>query len=177
LGAQQNLVSIGRHGGFTSLLQRELCKSDIVLALHGLVQRMAWKLGLDQHFARSIAPPRTSRHLRELRIELLRHAEVRAVQGVVRIDHTHQRETRKVVSLGQHLRADQDVDLMVLHALAHVVEGERSACCVSVNTQYARSGKPLPEYLFNALCAMTCRRQIQVTAARTCPYPRLLVPA
>src|SRR5262249_37992575 len=70
-----------------------------------------------------------------------------------------------------------DVDLMVLHALAHVVEGERSACCVSVNTQYARSGKPLPEYLFNALCAMTCRRQIQVTAARTCPYHRLLVPA
>jgi hypothetical protein len=54
---------------------------------------------------------RRARHLHQLREEPLGGAEVGAEERAVGVEHAHQREAGIVVALGEHLRADEDVDL------------------------------------------------------------------
>jgi len=43
------------------------------------------------------------------------------VQGRIRVDHPHHRDVRKIEPLGDHLGADQDVDLPPPHPLENPV--------------------------------------------------------
>ena len=77
--------------------------------------------------------------LHQQRGEPLGGAEIGAVERVVGAEHAHQRQPRKIVALGEHLRADEDVELAVLDALAHV--GERILGCASCRGRRARPAR------------------------------------
>ena len=62
--------------------------------------------------------PRPSRHLRQQLERALGRAEVRHVDGRIRADDADQRDIREIQSLGDHLRADQNVGV-ALPEVAH----------------------------------------------------------
>ena len=66
---------------------------------------------LDEHFAFDITPSGASGDLRDQLERALASPKIRNVQAQVRVDDSHERDIRKVQSLGDHLRADEDVDL------------------------------------------------------------------
>ena len=72
---------------------------------------MAGVEGLDDDPARLIAPPAPARHLRQDLEGPLGGPEVGDVQRCIGGDDADERNLREVVSLGDHLRADEDVDL------------------------------------------------------------------
>ena len=68
-------------------------------------------LGLDQHLAGLRAAPGAARDLDDGLRHAFGRAEIRAEQALVGVQHHHQGDARKVVALGDHLRADQDARL------------------------------------------------------------------
>ena len=67
--------------------------------------------GLDQRPARAAGAPRAPRHLRQELEGALRRAQVAEGEAEIGVDDADQRQARKVVALGDELRADDDVDL------------------------------------------------------------------
>ena len=66
---------------------------------------------LDDRLARPLAAAGPADDLRQQLKRPLRRAEVRQAQANVSRDDADERHARKVVALGDHLRADQHVDL------------------------------------------------------------------
>src|SRR6187399_2906132 len=72
---------------------------------------MPGEIGLDEDFARPLAPARAPGDLDQEREESLPRAEVRAEKRAVRLEDADQREVGVIVPLREHLRAHEDVDL------------------------------------------------------------------
>jgi hypothetical protein len=70
--------------------------------------------------------------LHQQREQPLGGAEVAAEQARVRIDRGDQRDTPEVVALGQHLGADEDVDVAGVHGLELLLQAARCARAVGV---------------------------------------------
>src|SRR5947209_6973680 len=68
-------------------------------------------VSLHKHFARRFAASSASGHLGEKLKSALACAEIRQMQGQIGVDNSDERYVRKVQTFGNHLRADQDVDL------------------------------------------------------------------
>ncbi len=166
LGAQQSLVDEGREARLLPLAEQLVREPAKVLTAQRDVERMIGILGLDQHFPLRLAATGASGDLGEQRIEAFGRPEVRAVEHAVRVEHANQREVRKVVALGEHLGADQDVDVARANALAHLVPGVLAARAVAVDPQHARLRKMAAERLFDALGALPHGRQIRLAALR-----------
>jgi hypothetical protein len=82
-------------------------------------QRMGGVKGLHPHFAGVAVPGVTAgaaAGLHQQAEEALGRAEVAGEQRAVGVDGRHQRDVPEVVALGDHLRADQHVDLAGVHA-------------------------------------------------------------
>ena len=74
-------------------------------------QRVIREVGLDQYHPWFLGASGASGHLHQLRKQTFRRPEIRAEQGTIRVDHPDQRQVGEVVPLGDHLGADEDVDL------------------------------------------------------------------
>ena len=72
---------------------------------------MCWMDRLDDRFARALAAPGAPRHLGQELKRALRRPKVGEAETDIRGHDADQRDARKVVALGDHLRADEDVDL------------------------------------------------------------------
>ena len=68
-------------------------------------------IGLHQHLSRSLAPPGTARQLQQQLQRLLARAEIGAMQKPIGREHRREGDPRQIHTLGQHLRANQDVCL------------------------------------------------------------------
>jgi hypothetical protein len=66
---------------------------------------------LDEDLALDIATAGAAGHLREELERALAGAKVRQMQGEVGVDDADERDIREMQALGDHLRADEDVDL------------------------------------------------------------------
>src|SRR5206468_11606766 len=73
--------------------------------------RMMGCEALDKHLAFDIAPSGTAGDLRDQLESALAGAKIRNVQAQVRVDDSDERDIGKVQSFGDHLRADENVDL------------------------------------------------------------------
>ena len=69
---------------------------------------------LDDDLALEIAPPGAAGDLGDELERALAGAEVRDVQAEVRIEDADERDVWEMQALGDHLRADQDIDLVGL---------------------------------------------------------------
>ena len=66
--------------------------------------------GLHHHFALHLAAARATGHLRKQLKGAFARTEVRQMQTGIRIHDADQGHARKVQTLGDHLRANKDVD-------------------------------------------------------------------
>ena len=71
------------------------------------------------------------------------------------------------MALRQHLRADEDVDVAGVHAVAHRRERALAARAVAIDARDARAGKALDERALEPLRAVAERQQVDVAALGT----------
>jgi len=132
----------------------------------GPEKRMARVARLDHDFAALAAAAGAARHLREHGVKALGGAIVRGKQSGVRVQHGDERQLRKVVSLGEQLRANQDVAFAAPQPLERAHELGAPACAVTIDAHDARAGKACRERLLHALCAAAHRFEVHVAAGR-----------
>src|SRR5258705_5698487 len=112
---------------------------------------MRREVGLDQHLARLLRPSGAPGHLNKLREEALGGAEVGAEESAVAVEHAHQREIWIVVSFGEHLRADEDVDLAAAYLVEHAAQRALARGRIAIDARDAGFGKSRAERLLDAL--------------------------
>ena len=144
----------------------------VVVLLQRLVERVLGIPGLHPHLAggglRRVAA-RSSARLHQQREQPLRRAEIAAEQRAVRIHRRHQRDAAEVVSLGDHLRAHQDVDIALVHGRELRFEAALELGGVGIDARHARPGQRLRELLLQALGPAPQRRDVRIAAGRTGP--------
>ena len=122
--------------------------------------------GLDQHFAGSVSSARATCNLHDCLREPFAGAEIRAEKSLIRIQHHHQRHVRKMMALGQHLRTDQDADLVATDLLERVLELAFAPHAVAIDACQRHARKEPFDRLFDAFGSLTDRLH-QMRAART----------
>jgi len=130
-------------------------------------ERMRREVRLHDDFAGEIGAPRAARYLEQQRREALGRAEITAVERVVGAEHADERQPREVVTLGEHLRADQDIDLARVDALAHVGKGALAPRAVAIDALDARLRKALGERSLEPLRAVADGNEVHVAAVGT----------
>ena len=133
-------------------------------ALQGGKQRMLAKARLHPYRRTRAVAPGPTRHLHEGGKEPLGGAKVRGIERRIGIHHQHLGEAFKVVALGQHLRAEQDVDLTRMRG-----RHERSRCPpmaghIPIEPSNAGTRKELCQMFFKPLCPLAEPRQIDIAA-------------
>ena len=112
---------------------------------------------LDQHLARPLGASGATGDLHDRLRQSLAGAEVRAEQALVGVQHDDQRDVRKVMALGQHLRADEDADLVAIDARQRRFELAAPAHAVAVDARERRVREQLPDRFLDALRALSDR--------------------
>ena len=125
---------------------------------------MVGKVGLHDDLAGQSRAAGASCDLQHERRQAFRGAEVGAVERVVGAEDADQREPRKIVALGEHLRAHEDVDLLRFDLVAHDGECVLRARRVAVDACDARLRKSLDERTLEPLRAEPQRHQVDVAA-------------
>ena len=132
-------------------------KSLVVVCLRFADDIMVRIEGLDHDPPRAIAPSPPSRHLGEDLEGPFGGAKIRLAHGGVRGDDADESDARKIVPLGDHLRADEDIDLPPIETLEKLFRFTLPGCRVAVHAGDAGRGeKPLRLFRdpFGA-CALT----------------------
>ncbi len=134
------------------------CREGVVTALQEFrEQRVIRKLGLDQHLARSFRATRAARDLHDRLREPFARAEVRAEKSLVCVQHDDERDVREIVPLRQHLRPDENIDLLAVDSLEHRLEVASLADAVSVESRNRGLGKRCGNRLLDSLRALPDR--------------------
>jgi hypothetical protein len=123
-------------------------------------------LGLDQHFAGQRGAPAAAADLHQLREQPLRGAEIGGEQRGIGTDRTDQGQVRKIVALGQHLGADQDVGLAGMDGRQQRLPFLRRTGRIAVDAQHTCLRKTLAQHGFEALGAAAEGQQIDIAAVR-----------
>ncbi|NKG01704.1 hypothetical protein GO287_03648 [Ralstonia solanacearum] len=166
LGGQQRLVGERRQAGLLALAQ-QLAREAGVIVPHQRQQGGGIRVaGLDQHFARQPGAAGAPGHLHQRGEQVLAGTEVVAEQGRIGRHHAHQRHALEVMPLGDHLRADQDIDGPFVHGVEQRLGAALAAGGVGVDTRHARLRKQRAEGLLDALRAAPQRRDVDVAAVR-----------
>ena len=163
-GAQHGLEAEGRKAGNAAFAQLVLCEARIVVVDQRAIQGMVGILGLDQHFAGQFGAPAAAADLHQLREETLGRTKVGGEQGGIGADRADQGQQRKIMALGQHLGADQDVGLTGMDGGEQGLPFLRRARRIAVDAQDAGFGKAFDEHGFEALRTAPEGQQVDVAA-------------
>ncbi len=108
---------------------------------------------LDDRLAANLAAAGAAGDLRQQLERSLPCPEIRQAEADVGRDHADERHARKVMALGDHLRADEDVELA--SGEPRQQRGDRAAPAdrVAVDARDARAGKSLADLRLDALGA------------------------
>ena len=167
LGLQQGLKAEGRQGTRLPVGQLGCRKAGVVVTPQGLEERVLGVAGLDEGsgmFAAMAASP--TGHLHQGGEETLGGAEVGREQAGVGIHHYHQRQAVEIVSLGQHLRAHQQIGAPGMHVVQKGLGRALASCHVTVQTADMGTGEKRCQRVFQFLRAAPERGQILVAAGR-----------
>ena len=121
---------------------------------------------LDQHFRFQPRAPGAAGHLHQLREQALAGAVVLREQRGIGIEHADERQLLEVVALGDHLRADQDVDVAAVHRVERFLCAALPARGIGVDAQDARLREQRLQAFLDALRAAAERLQIDIAAGR-----------
>ena len=134
---------------------------------------MLRELSLHQHFAGPARAPGATGHLHDGLRQPLGGSEVGAEQALVGIEHAHQRDIGEVMTLGQHLRADQDARFAAVDPGDGRLQVGGIAHAVAVKAGDGQARKTRRQGFFDALGAMA-QRPHPVAAARAGGGQRLV---
>ena len=154
-----------------------LVKSLIVLPrgqLHRVVLRL---VGLDHDFPRPNPAPCAARRLCEQLERALRRPVVLRVQRDVREQDAHERHLRKIMSLHDHLRPDEDVRLLLPERGQDLLVAALRLRGVGVHPQDPRARELLQKILLDLLRPGLESRDIRRAALRTLRKLKPLIPA
>ena len=165
VGAQQRLKHRRRIAGAGALFQQALGKAGHIVFAQGQIQRVIRKLCLHPHLAGQRATAGAAGHLREQGKQAFFCPKIRAIQPAIGIQRHHPRQAGEIMALGQHLRADQDIQLARAHLAVDLGPGVAPADGVAVDAGNARLRKLPAQGGFDALGALPQRFQVGVAAA------------
>ena len=106
---------------------------------------------LDQHPPALVAAARAAGNLRHQLKRAFRRPEIREVQRRVGIDHADQRDVGKIQTLGDHLRAQQDLDLARAKSSQRLLVAARPLHAVRIHPQARGVREPRPDLLLQFL--------------------------
>ena len=95
-----------------------------------------------------MSTPGTSRDLSQQLERALRRAKIRKSQSHIGAHHADQRDSVNVVPLGDHLRADQQIEFTFIERIQRALEIFAAAHRVAVQASDARLGKHAVQQLF-----------------------------
>jgi hypothetical protein len=140
-------------------------------------RRLGRHPGLDEDPARAVSAPGAAGHLDEELERALGRPEVGQVESGVGRHHADQRHARQVESLGDHLRAHQDVDLPVLHGPVDPRVRPLGHRRVDVHACDARLGEQIAHGALHLLGPQPAGVQAMALAAGAGIRHRISVPA
>src|SRR6185437_3044600 len=120
---------------------------------------------------------RPASHLTEELKATLRRAKVREVDADVGVDHADERHIWKIEALGDHLRAEQHVDLAAADPVENLGVRPLAARRVDVHARDARARKAVGEESLHLLGAESALPQQYALAARADGSRRFRMPA
>lgn len=124
------------------------------------------RVGLNQHPPRQITAAGPSRHLGEEGEGPFGGTEVGKIESEIGIDDADEGDAGEIVSFGNHLRADEDVDLSRQHRFDNLAMCALVAGGVAIHAADTRLGKGRPQLFFEAFCPGADRFQIDAVAGR-----------
>ena len=179
LGPHQRLEAERWQTGLAALAQLLLGEGREIVLLQGFKQRVRRVKGLHPHFARAGSrqfgvAARPSSGLHQQGKQALGGAKVGGKQSTVGVQGRHQGDAAKVVALGHHLRADQHIDVAVMHLgqLAHQLAFQTGGVGVNAGDAQRRSigafhvRQQLGQMLFQPFGAVAKRADVLVATAR-----------
>ena len=110
---------------------------------------------LDQHQSRLLGAAGAAGDLMQQLERAFARAQIAVRAAEIGIDHADQRQLRKMMALGDDLRADQHVDLALRHGADRGLRFLRAMHRVARGDGHARLGKQAREFLRHALDAGT----------------------
>ncbi len=122
--------------------------------------------GLHDHAARSDVASGPARDLREKLKGAFGGAEVGHVEADVGRHHTDEQHARKVVALGHHLGADEDIELAFAEVTQHVGHEPATTRTVAVEPRDARVGESTLHFFFEPFGANAEQRRLGRSAPR-----------
>ena len=109
--------------------------------------------GLNEHLARLLGASGTPRNLQDLLDQVFHGTEIHTVESLVHVKNSDQRYVREMVSLRQHLRADQDIHLAFLYAGQFLFKLLIRTGCVAINSDDPRAWNGTLQHLLYTLGA------------------------
>ena len=131
---------------------------------HGM---MRGAMGLNKHPAGLRAAPGAPGHLGQQGKGTLGTAKVGKIEPRIGADDPDQGDPGKIMPLGHHLGAEQNIDVAALHGTDQISMGAFAAGGVPIHARDACLGKRLSKLFLQALGTGTLRLQPMPSAART----------
>ena len=124
-------------------------------------------ISLNQDSARAIATTRASRHLRDQLKRSFRRSEIRQRQTRIDRNHADQSHVRKVVTLREHLRADQRIDPSGAEVSQRLFKDFSPRGRVAIDSRDAQSREEQLQHLFELFRAFANVVDVFLSARRT----------
>ena len=160
-------------------LRQGLCGYECVATFdEAAPERVRGKCRLNQDLAGALLAAGTAGDLDDQLRHALVAAKVRAEQALIGVDHADKRQLRKVMALGQHLRADQYVRLAVRRQCECRVDSAFALRAVAVDSRHAAIREATLQYVLESFCPLTKRfygRPAQGAALIECPLSSAVV--
>ncbi len=165
-----------RPASILTLPQGLICDRGITSIDQLSPKRMLGESGLYENLAGGRFPSRATGNLYDGLRHPLGAAKVRTEQSLIGVNDANQRQARKMMSFGEHLRANQYVGITAGRACQRLVHRAFSLCAVTVDTSNGcRRKSPVKRLLqffgafsewrngFAALIAMLIERSLEST--------------
>ena len=164
--AEQGQVREGWEARRVAQRQLRGRKRAVAAAQQAGQQRVLGVMGLQQHLASAVGAPGPAGHLDQQLGKLFRCPEVGAEQPFVNPDHCHQDQIGQIMTLGQHLGADQDAaGIAELREMG--LQRVASAGGAAVDPQHRHVRKALRQQLLDPLRSRPLGLQRQPPAVGT----------
>src|ERR1700676_5408014 len=135
----------------TAKAQFLFIEADKVVLRRILHRVVIWKIRLQHNFTRSLPATRASRDLSQQLKRTLRRAKIREPQSHIGPDYAHQRDPMNVMTLGDHLRAYQQVKFAFVQRIERALKIFVAPNRVPIKPTDARLRKQAMEQLLQLL--------------------------
>src|SRR5215472_12775508 len=141
-----------------------LGKSHIIMRSRVLNGIVIGKVSLQDHLTRRIPAAGTPCHLRDQLKRALGSAKIGEAESDIRAHDPDQRYPMNIVALGDHLRANQNVDFAAMQSAQHALEVIAPANRIAIEPLDARARKQAMQKFFQFFAAGSDKEDVFASA-------------